>query len=365
MSVKKSLPPTAAPILKVEKLADTKLTCLISPQHSVCILTDTDHEATQLLNELFLTGKANATYTTEAGQLHTPSENVRATQKNLCKWRQTNLSIWTENSALPKGLKVHDLLSRAHRKSSTPLSYSEYEQIISLLNLASLKSQQFKNLNEAAQTRVALGVALVKKTPLLVVANPAAKLPYEQAHELVFTLLRGAKQTGSAVLYTTTDPALASYASQTFFYSEGGFHDVSTHTASELQALTAHLQVTQATKLHAKQPLAPAPEPTWHPRPVPLPTQPQVVAETPVSATIEERINLDLLGTLKTLPPAEPDTEIQPLPGETLEETLQRLAPARDFDPDAAHLLDEAQKILQSLPGAIAPDFPPQIDGGK
>lgn len=177
MSVKKSLPPTAAPILKVEKLADTKLTCLISPQHSVCILTDTDHEATQLLNELFLTGKANATYTTEAGQLHTPSENVRATQKNLCKWRQTNLSIWTENSALPKGLKVHDLLSRAHRKSSTPLSYSEYEQIISLLNLASLKSQQFKNLNEAAQTRVALGVALVKKLPCWLLQTPLRSFP--------------------------------------------------------------------------------------------------------------------------------------------------------------------------------------------
>lgn len=281
-------------------------------------------------------------------------------------------------AALARKVKTAVTETAAALKQTPPAYFS---QIITDLQLESLWEHSLAELTDSTKQTVALAAALGKKSKILFADNPTRRMTPEDTELAMRTLQNVAKTHRLAVVYSTSDPALAALADRVLVIRNGEIiiELANSNDPQQLVLFTSYLaeltypplqaqtgKLTEAEEVPAETgqfpiilplPNRPAePDLDFDEDDIPnLASSPKEIL--PVHAPSEsdtEEIDLTILGE----PPA-------PLPGESLEETLQRLAPTRSFDPDSAHLLDEAQRILNSLPGAIAPNPTWPVNRGK
>lgn len=276
----------------------------------------------------------------------------------------------------------------AKAAGQTPTNF--LETALTRLKLKRLKNAALKQLSPAELKLIACAAATATASQLLYAVEPTAGLGTEDSTN-VFGLFKSlAAIQNTTVVFTTSDPALAAHAQQVIVLTENSLICYpSPVSVSELReecypALSFTLAEDELAWLPRPAEVAELLE--YVTLPVEKPAQPKhskVKKTLAKPGAVAEEIDLSLLDQLapapqpqlvvEPVPAAEPSyapvplptkepvqvsadvTEPAPLPGESLEETLQRLAPTREFDPETAHLLDEAQRILSSLPGTVAP----------
>ncbi|MDO5061269.1 MAG: ATP-binding cassette domain-containing protein [Actinomycetaceae bacterium] len=311
--------------------------------------------------------------------------------KTAAALRAKHFSFLKANPPAPLARKVKTAVTEtATALKQTPPAY--FSQIIADLQLEPLWEHPLTELTDSAKQTVALASALGKKSKILFADNPTRRMTPDDTELAMHTLRKVAKTHQLAVVYSTSDPALAALADRVLVIRNGEIivELANSNDPQQLAVFTSYLAELAYPPLQADIPTkdladaegmaadakftdaeeAPA-ETGQFPIILPLPNRPAEpdldFDEDDAQIPEDDAQNLFSPPAEITLvhPPSETDTEEidltilgeapAPLPGESLEETLQRLAPTRSFDPDSAHLLDEAQRILNSLPGAVAP----------
>ncbi|MDO5722365.1 MAG: hypothetical protein Q4P06_07495, partial [Actinomycetaceae bacterium] len=97
-------------------------------------------------------------------------------------------------------------------------------------------------------------------------------------------------------------------------------------------------------------------------------TLPAATEPTPPAQTAAGAAPSDAAAATAPTPDSAPhaegsSSEYEPRPGEPLAATLQRIAPARTFEPETAAVLQAAQEVLQNLPGSVIPADDPALTG--
>ncbi|MCS4484695.1 ATP-binding cassette domain-containing protein [Gleimia sp. 6138-11-ORH1] len=301
--------------------------------------------------------------------------------KKATQLRSEYFSFLKANPPAPQGKKVKRAITEITTAlSQKPVDY--LEEIIDGLGLSPHLDKSMDELSDSAKQTVALAAALGKKSQILFADNPTRRMTPEDTALALQTLLKVVSEHKLTAIYSTSDPAIAALADRVLVIRNGEIivelagpnepENIANFTSYLAELAYPPVLVANPASARLEEELDEAPAVTGQfPIILPLPNRPvesdldadetetSLNTQTePAEVNDSENIDLTVLDQLTKAAgegSAKPEAE-RPLPGETLEETLQRLAPTRNFDPDSAHLLDEAQRILKSLPGSVIPD---------
>ncbi|MDO5729854.1 MAG: ABC transporter ATP-binding protein [Actinomycetaceae bacterium] len=271
-------------------------------------------------------------------------------ERKLTKLRREKIGFIFQSFNLIPTLTARENITLPADISKRPVSRERFNQVIEAVGLGDRLSHRPAELSGGQQQRVACARALVTNPAVVFADEPTGNLDSKSSAQVLKFLRHAVDEFNQTVVMVTHEPDAAAWADRVLFLVDGEV--VAQLSSPHRDAI-----------LDALRELGDAPDiaettPDTEDSPHPTPT-----AGVPAGDLAME------YRETSTEPPHSSDTEDTPppstsevadpyipIPGETLGETLRRIAPARKLDPETTSLLEEAVKILEELPGPVVPE---------
>lgn len=298
-------------------------------------------------------------------------------ERKLTRLRRDKIGFIFQSFNLIPTLTAQENITLPADISKKKVPADRFNQVVDAIGLRDRLTHRPAELSGGQQQRVACARALVTEPAVVFADEPTGNLDSKSGLQVLKFLRRAVDEFSQTVVMVTHDPDAAAWADRVLFLVDGAVVAQLTSPKRDtildaLRELGGH-GTAPSDDHDAGAPLPSSSTPSPSAAQVPVPSAPEVhleadvssehvraTAGTPSAPHTPERAPASELTTGDPAPDA-----TTPMPGETLEETLRRIAPARPLDPETESMLDQARRILNGLPGPVVPadesDFTGQI----
>ncbi|WP_313271442.1 ATP-binding cassette domain-containing protein [Gleimia hominis] len=318
----------------------------------------------------------------------------KMSQRKLTKLRRDKIGFIFQTFNLIPTLNAKENILLPAKIAKQKVDPKRFNQVVDAVGLRERLTHRPAELSGGQQQRVACARALVSEPAVIFADEPTGNLDSNASAQVLRFLRSAVDEFGQTVVMVTHEPDAAAWADRILFLVDG-------------QVVAQLTQPNRDRVLEALRELGSDDEPE--------PTAGSTAAQTPASTAAEtnaaatngagtpnttgahsaDASNTDVPPTSNAGAPLTSDTDAPPtsdtdaplptgtggrpssqpgpqarntlvdaqLPGETLDQTLRRLAPAGELEPEAARVVDAAQEILANLPGSVVPEEEDPVTG--
>lgn len=296
-------------------------------------------------------------------------------ERKLTRLRRDKIGFIFQSFNLIPTLTARENITLPADISQKKVSADRFNQVVDAIGLRDRLTHRPAELSGGQQQRVACARALVTEPAVVFADEPTGNLDSKSGLQVLKFLRRAVDEFSQTVVMVTHDPDAAAWADRVLFLVDGMVVAQLTQPQRDtildaLRELGGHGTAPSDDRDETTPPAGPSTPPSTH---TPHRATPEPDALSSTDVALEHMGATDeALSTSHTPALAASDTpdvtalqSTTPIPGETLEETLRRIAPSRPLDPETESMLDHARRILDGLPGPVVPaeenDFTGQI----
>ena len=310
----------------------------------------------------------------------------KMSQRKLTKLRRDKIGFIFQTFNLIPTLNAKENILLPAKIAKQKVDPKRFNQVVDAVGLRERLTHRPAELSGGQQQRVACARALVSEPAFIFADEPTGNLDSNASAQVLRFLRSAVDEFGQTVVMVTHEPDAAAWADRILFLVDG-------------QVVAQLTKPNRDRVLEALRELGSDDEPE--------PTANSTAAQPPASAAAKTNAaattgagapdttgahspaasNTDLPPTSSAGAPPTSNTDAPPttgtgrrtssqptpharntlvdaqLPGETLDQTLRRLAPAGELEPEAARVVDAAQEILANLPGSVVPEEEDPVTG--
>ena len=165
-------------------------------------------------------GSGKSTFLTMAGALQTPSsgdiiinnkEVSQMSQKALANTRMQEIGFILQATNLVPFLTVKQQFKLLEKQKKDVLSQTDYNQLMSQLNLEAIENKLPSEISGGQKQRVAIAKALYTKPSIILADEPTASLDTENAMEVMKILKEQTLDKNKTCIVVTHDERLTTY----------------------------------------------------------------------------------------------------------------------------------------------------------
>ncbi|MCY1039535.1 ABC transporter ATP-binding protein [Staphylococcus nepalensis] len=178
-------------------------------------------------------GSGKSTFLTMAGALQTPSsgdiiinnrEVSQMSQKALANTRMQEIGFILQATNLVPFLTVKQQFKLLEKQKKDVLSQTDYNQLMSQLNLEAIESKLPSEISGGQKQRVAIAKALYTKPSIILADEPTASLDTENAMEVMKILKEQTLDKNKTCIVVTHDERLTTYCDKVYHMEDGALN---------------------------------------------------------------------------------------------------------------------------------------------
>lgn len=175
-------------------------------------------------------GSGKSTFLTMAGALQTPSsgdiiinnrEVSQMSQKALANTRMQEIGFILQATNLVPFLTVKQQFKLLEKQKKDVLSQTDYNQLMSQLNLEAIENKLPSEISGGQKQRVAIAKALYTKPSIILADEPTASLDTENAMEVMKILKEQTLDKNKTCIVVTHDERLTTYCDKVYHMEDG------------------------------------------------------------------------------------------------------------------------------------------------
>lgn len=178
-------------------------------------------------------GSGKSTFLTMAGALQTPSsgdiiinnsEVSQMSQKALANTRMQEIGFILQATNLVPFLTVKQQFKLLEKQKKDVLSQTDYNQLMSQLNLEAIENKLPSEISGGQKQRVAIAKALYTKPSIILADEPTASLDTENAMEVMKILKEQTLDKNKTCIVVTHDERLTTYCDKVYHMEDGALN---------------------------------------------------------------------------------------------------------------------------------------------
>lgn len=178
-------------------------------------------------------GSGKSTFLTMAGALQTPSsgdiiinnrEVSQMSQKALANTRMQEIGFILQATNLVPFLTIKQQFKLLEKQKKDVLSQTDYNQLMSQLNLEAIENKLPSEISGGQKQRVAIAKALYTKPSIILADEPTASLDTENAMEVMKILKEQTLDKNKTCIVVTHDERLTTYCDKVYHMEDGALN---------------------------------------------------------------------------------------------------------------------------------------------